>query len=284
MNKKISVDYQKIKFRKQDIIGEGTYSKVYKLNYNNNINDDYVVKKIKFDFLKKYYKSNPEKHIISDFDAETKALVHLSKKKISPKIYGIYKEPDNGVLFYILEKLDYTLGDLLRNNTFSRRNFDEFLQLLQNVLKTKYRHSDMHIDNVMYSVKRKQFMLIDLGMQKIVSKKNNTTGLYYTELDNQKNYSLFNSKKQFKNSIIGTSEASAIYLVYQYINLKKWNDKKQKLKNFIKKYSLPHMFNDIIYLLEKNTFSPVPVSSRKTKHKSKKTRFNISSRQTLKNY
>ena len=74
-----NINLDKLVFNKKDIVGEGTYSRVYKFNYNNRINNSYVVKKIKYNFLYNYYKKNlpeitdPDKEIIKNFDKETKA-------------------------------------------------------------------------------------------------------------------------------------------------------------------------------------------------------------------
>ena len=45
-----------LEFKKKDLLGEGTFSEVYKFRYKNKVDNKYVVKKIKVEFLRPYYK------------------------------------------------------------------------------------------------------------------------------------------------------------------------------------------------------------------------------------
>ena len=76
------INFELLKFKKRDLIGEGAYSKVYKFRYGEGkgkLNNKYVVKKIKVLFLKKFYGEFANQEIITLFNNELKALIHLSK-------------------------------------------------------------------------------------------------------------------------------------------------------------------------------------------------------------
>jgi serine/threonine protein kinase len=255
------IKFELLKFKKRDLIGEGAYSKVYKFRYGEGkgkINNKYVVKKIKVLFLKKFYGEFANQEIITLFNNELKALIHLSKLEISPKIYGIYSDVTNNKLYYILEKLDDTLGSLLRNNKFKIEYTLPFIDLLFKMLKTKYRHTDLHIENVMFDFKRNKFFLIDFGHHKELTKANDE-GFFYTENSQTEDYVLFDKTRGFENSILGTSGASAISQIYKVLVLKilKGEDSDsikclKKLKQFIKTYSSSKSYKNILKLLNKN--------------------------------
>jgi serine/threonine protein kinase len=256
--KESKIDFSMLKFKKSDLIGEGAYSKVYKFRYGNGkgkVNNKYVVKKIKVLFLKRFYGEFANQEIINLFNNELRALIHLSKLEISPKIYGIYSDVTNDKLYYILEKMDTTLGSMLRNKEFKIENTVPFISLLHKMLKTRYRHTDLHIENIMYDKQRNQFFLIDFGHHKELSKEN-SDGFFYTENSQSEDYVLFDKTRGFENSIIGTSGASAISQIYKFLVLKilKDNDKHalkflQKLKLFIKKYSSSNSYKNILNIL-----------------------------------
>ena len=259
--KSSKINFDLLKFRKRDLIGEGAYSKVYKFRYGygkGKINNKYVVKKIKVLFLKKFYGEFANQEIITLFNNELKALIHLSKLEISPKIYGIYSDVTNDKLYYILEKFDETLGSLLRNNKFKVEYTEPFISLLSKMLKTKYRHTDLHIENIMFEFKRNKFFLIDFGHHKELTKENDK-GFFYTENSQTEDYVLFDKTRGFENSILGTSGASAISQIYKFLVLKvlKEEDSEalvyfKKLKKFIKTYSSAKSYKNIITLLNKN--------------------------------
>jgi serine/threonine protein kinase len=252
------IDFSLLKFSKKDLIGEGAYSKVYKFRYgkgHGKINNKYVVKKIKVLFLKKFYGEFANQEIITLFNNELKALIHLSKLKISPKIYGIYSDVSNDKLYYILEKLDTTLGDMLRNKKFNPQHTGFFIDLLYKMLQTKYRHTDLHIENIMYDESRNKFFLIDFGHHKEL-KKENSEGFFYTENSQSEDLMLFDKTRGFENSILGTSGASAISQIYKYLVLKILKENNinafnylEKLKKFIRKFSSKNTYKKIINVL-----------------------------------
>ena len=260
-SKTSKINFDLLKFKKSDLMGEGAYSKVYKFRYGEGkgrVNNKYVVKKIKVLFLKKFYGEFANQEIITLFNNELKALIHLSKLEISPKIYGIYSDITNNKLYYIIEKLDETLGSLLRNNKFKKEFTLPFISLLSKMLKTKYRHTDLHIENIMFDFKRNKFFLIDFGHHKELTKKNDK-GFFYTENSQTEDYVLFDKTRGFENSILGTSGASAISQIYKFLVLKVLKEEDmealrylKKLKQFIKKYSSSKSYKNIIKLLNTN--------------------------------
>ena len=255
------INFALLKFKKRDLIGEGAYSKVYKFRYGEGkgkVNNKYVVKKIKVLFLKKFYGEFANQEIITLFNNELKALIHLSKLEISPKIYGIYSDVTNNKLYYILEKLGDTLGSLLRNNKYKIHYTQPFIELLSKMLKTRYRHTDLHVENIMFDFKRNKFFLIDFGHHKELTKENDK-GFFYTENSESEDYVLFDKSRGFENSILGTSGASAISQIYKFLILRILKDEDSEalkslheLKKFIKKYTTSKNYKNIVNLLNKN--------------------------------
>jgi hypothetical protein len=250
-------DITKLKFLNKDIIGEGVYSKVYKFRYSlKGIDQRYVVKKLKIRMLRKYFGKTANKSILMLFNNELRAIIYLSKYEICPKVYGIHSDISHNNLFYVLEKLDYTLGGMLRNGLFKPKHTDYFLDLLKKMIKTPYRHTDLHIENVMFHLKRKRFYLIDFGHYKKLTKES-SNGFFYTERSSGEDYFLFDKEKDYSRAVMGTSGYSALsmvykYLVYQILNNNKDADKYfVKLINFIKEFSSKNDYKLLIKELNK---------------------------------
>lgn len=235
---KNKIDLSKLAFKSSDILGEGAYSKVYKFRYNKQISNKYVVKRIKLLFLKKFYGKNANQEIITLFNNELRALIHLSKVGLSPKIYGIYSDIENNKLYYVLEKLDYTLGSMLRSNNFKPKHTQLIIELLKNMLKTRYRHTDLHIENIMFNKKKNKFVLIDFGHHTELSKKNSEG--YFTEISGKPDKLLIDKRKGYSNAVLGTSGASALSAIYKFLVLKTLDNNTDafiylgKLKKFIR--------------------------------------------------
>lgn len=223
-----------LKFLKRDIIGEGVYSKVYRFRYSNKkIDPRYVVKKLKIKALRSYLGENADNSILELFKNEIRAIIYLSKHNISPKVFGIHIDIENNNLFYVLEKLDVTIGGLLRKGDFKLKYVDYFIDLLRKMIKTPYRHTDLHIENVMYHRKRKQFYLIDFGHYKKLTKED-TAGFFYTDRTSGKDFLLFDKKKGYGRAVMGTSGYSALSMVYKYLVYEYLNDNKESKKYYKK--------------------------------------------------
>ena len=224
----------KLQFLKRDMIGEGVYSKVYKFRYSDKkIDPRYVVKKLKIKALRSYLGEDADNSILELFKNEIRAIIYLSKHNISPKVFGIHMDIKNNNLFYVLEKLDVTIGGLLREGDFKLKYVDYFIDLLRKMIKTPYRHTDLHIENVMYHRERKQFYLIDFGHYKKLTKAD-SAGFFYTNRSSGKDFLLFDKKKGYGRAVMGTSGYSALSMVYKYLVYEYLNDNKESKKYYKK--------------------------------------------------
>lgn len=242
-NKKISAKIRRgkshykinnLRFLKRDMIGEGVYSKVYKFRYSEKkIDPRYVVKKLKLKALRSYLGSDANNSILELFRNEIRAIIYLSKHDISPKVFGIHADIENDNVFYVLEKLDITLGGLMRQGEFKPKFVDYFIDLLKKMIKTPYRHTDLHIENVMYHKKRHRFYLIDFGHYKKLTKKD-SAGFFYTNRSVGRDVLLFDKKKGYSRAVMGTSGYSALSMVYKYLVYQYLNNNKDAKKYYIK--------------------------------------------------
>lgn len=246
-------------FKKADLIGEGTFSEVYKFRYKGKLDKKYVVKKIKVEFLRPYYSDNKRLanyEILNSFIEELNAMIELSIKGITPKIYGKYLDIEKDRLYYVLQKLDYTFGHIVREKKFKVEMTTGILNLLTSLMKTKYRHVDLHIDNMMYNESDNKFYLIDFGKQKVLKSKN-SEDLYYTMKSN-KDHALFDFDKKLERSIVGSSGYSVIAVLYLLL----YNDNSQKsaiylnkLRLFIKKYVPKSKYQMVLDTLESQDYT-----------------------------
>jgi serine/threonine protein kinase len=246
-----------LKFLKRDMIGEGVYSKVYKFRYSEKkIDPRYVVKKLKIKALRSYLGKGANNSILELFRNEIRAIIYLSKHNISPKVFGIHADIENDNLFYVLEKLDVTIGGLLRDGSFKLKFIDYFIDLLRKMIKTPYRHTDLHIENVMYHKKRKQFYLIDFGHYKKLTKED-SAGFFYTDRSSGKDFLLFDKKKGYGRAVMGTSGYSALSMVYKYLVYEYLNENKEakkyykKLVDFIKSTSSHRDYTQVLVELNR---------------------------------
>ena len=249
-DKKYSLN--KLEFKKKDIIGEGTFSEVYRFRYKNKVDSKYVIKKIKVKFLRQFYNiDEADDEILKMFLDEVNSIVELSSEGITPKIYGQYIDMENDILFYVLQKLDYTLGHILRKNEFKPKMTEKIINAIEMLLKTKYRHVDLHIDNMMFDKKKNRFYLIDFGKQQTLTKKDSDE-LFYT-LKSDKDYALFDFSKELEQSIIGSSGYSVIAIIFLILFKDRSHIAKlqlKKIKSFIKKYVPPGKYDTVINTLE----------------------------------
>ena len=251
-NTPTKLELSKLLFLKRDIIGEGVYSKVYKLRFSKKrIDPRYVVKKLKLKSLRSYFGTDSNNSILEMFKNEIKAVIYLSKHNISPKIYGIHTDVKNNNLFYVLEKLDDTLGGLFRKGEFKPHHVSSFIELLQKMIKTPYRHTDLHIENVMYHKKRNRFYLIDFGHYKKLTKKD-SAGFFYTDRSSGRDVLMFDKRKGVSKAVMGTIGYSAVSMVYKYLVYEYLNNNKEAIKYykkilaFIKSTTKKKDFNNII--------------------------------------
>ena len=152
----IEVDFENIKFRAKDKVSSGAYGDVYKLTDGITYDERYVAKK-----MPKFFLSNTFSHGMPKmFHKEVVAFRYLSDFGIVPKI--IYADYDKR--FYIMERLDKTLLDLLEDCKFEPKHVSPFIDLMCRITITPYRHNDFHSNNVMWSEKKGKFFFIDWGL------------------------------------------------------------------------------------------------------------------------
>ena len=214
----------KVNFKKEDLIGEGAFGQVYKLRINNKLYTDYVVKHIKpvweYKMLNNIInkltlgKLNATKKI--DFYKEIRVLKEYQNLKISPKLIYINDDPKN--LYYIMEKLDKTLWDMIIEDILEPKHIEKIIQLFKRYLRQKYRHSDLHSNNIMYSYKYNDFRFIDWGLYTtLINKK------MFEEINNK--YPLYhNNNKDIQLYSVTLSSLEVILEDKCLKNPKKWNN------------------------------------------------------------
>lgn len=140
-------------FREDNLIGKGMGGKVYK------INNRYVVKKIVVptgvSWLD-YYVFN------TSFKDEVDITVELSSLYISPFVV-YHSKPLEKQKYIVIEKLDCTLHTLFKNNSFSAYHLEKLKKVISKLCKTRIIHRDLHLNNIMWSEKYKEFRIIDWG-------------------------------------------------------------------------------------------------------------------------
>ena len=139
-------------FNKKYLIGSGLGGYVYK------INDKYVVKKL---FSKWKYLKN-----------EFETTILLSIYGISPKV--IYHSNKNDKYkYYVMEKLDYTVYNMIKNKQFTEYHLGKLNNIFIKLSKTKYKHTDLHLGNIMWSNFHNDFRIIDWELYYITNNNNN---------------------------------------------------------------------------------------------------------------
>jgi RIO-like serine/threonine protein kinase len=78
-------------------------------------------------------------------------------------------------MIYVIEKLDYTLYDMLVNNLFKPIHIKKLIEILKKLQRTKYRHNDLHSDNIMFSKQKNRFFIIDWGIFELIPNCNDHT-------------------------------------------------------------------------------------------------------------
>lgn len=214
----------KVNFKKEDLIGEGAFGQVYKLRINNKLYTDYVVKHIKpvweYKMLNNIInkltlgKLNATKKI--DFYKEIRVLKEYQNLKISPKLIYINDDPKN--LYYIMEKLDKTLWNFIIEDILEPKHIEKIIRLFKRYLRQKYRHSDLHSNNIMYSYKYNDFRFIDWGLYTTLRNKK-----MFEEINNK--YPLYhNNNKDIQLYSVTLSSLEVILEDKCLKNQKKWNN------------------------------------------------------------
>lgn len=158
----MSVNFSKLKFNKKDLLGAGFFGGVYKVTDGKDYDDRFVAKL----FHQPKLISFMDKLAYGvSFEKETKALKYLGPKNISPKIY--YEHDTYSKRYYVMESMSYTLKDILMDDSFTPWYLNKLNNLLFRLSNTRYRHADLHIDNIMWSDRLQDFRIVDWGMYNI---------------------------------------------------------------------------------------------------------------------
>jgi hypothetical protein len=172
MDNKLTVKFNNLKFKPKDALGAGFFGEVFKVTDGKNYDDRFVAKV--FSTPKVLALINRLGYGVT-FERETKALKFLGPKNISPKLY--YEQDTLTKRYYVMEAMNITLDEILRGDKFTVEHLKKLNKLLKRLFRTKYRHGDLHINNIMWSNMLDDFRIVDWGMYDIDTKNNTTQSI-----------------------------------------------------------------------------------------------------------
>ena len=171
MENKLQVRFDKLKFKEEDSLGSGFFGEVYRVTDGVKYDDRFVAKV--FYTPKALAILNRVGYGVS-FNRETQALKFLGPKNISPKLY--FEINTFSKKYYVMEAMDKTLNEMLKKDEFTVDHLIKLNKLLKRLFRTKYRHSDLHVSNIMWSDILDDFRIVDWGIYD-VDTKNNTKSI-----------------------------------------------------------------------------------------------------------
>ena len=189
VKEKFFIGYQKLsdinlsdlEFGGINYLGSGAFGDVYYVRDKaGNENKEYVVKVLRRDFASKIRDevsrflqrkglvTNPKgflKNIDTTFEAEVNALRQLKGQGIGPElVYANYIS-----FYYIVERMDKTLREMMVDDSLSRPQILKLLALCDRYIESEFFHDDLHTNNVMWSDALADFRMIDWGISLFVS-------------------------------------------------------------------------------------------------------------------
>lgn len=191
-----TVNLEDLELSNKNRLGFGYYGNVYTLrDKTGNTSEKYVVKKIMLNIFEEKVKSwfnivvgsveSKEDMLLK----EVKTIDKLQKWGIVPGIY--YADKDQ--LLYVMDKMDNTLFYLLKRSDNPRSRTKvltpemgyKLLDLVKKYFNVPIFHTDLHMDNVMWSDTLGEFRIIDWGLYRTLpiidgnnTKLNKTSKLY----------------------------------------------------------------------------------------------------------
>ena len=191
-----TVNLEDLELSNKNRLGFGYYGNVYTLrDKTGNTSEKYVVKKIMLNIFEEKVKSwfnivvgsveSKEDMLLK----EVKTIDKLQKWGIVPGIY--YADKDQ--LLYVMDKMDHTLFYLLKRSDNPRSRTKvltpemgyKLLDLVKKYFNVPIFHTDLHMDNVMWSDTLGEFRIIDWGLYRTLpiidgnnTKLNKTSKLY----------------------------------------------------------------------------------------------------------
>ena len=191
-----TVNLENLELSNKNRLGFGYYGNVYTLrDKTGNTSEKYVVKKIMLNIFEEKVKSwfnivvGSVESKEDMFLREVKTIDKLQKWGIVPGIY--YADKDQ--LLYVMDKMDHTLFYLLKrsDNPKSRTKVltpemgHKLLDLVKKYFNVPIFHTDLHMDNIMWSDTLGEFRIIDWGLYRTLpiidgnnTKLNKTSKLY----------------------------------------------------------------------------------------------------------
>ena len=170
-----TVNLEDLELSNKNRLGFGYYGNVYTLrDKTGNTSEKYVVKKIMLNIFEEKVKSwfnivvGSVESKEDMFLREVKTIDKLQKWGIVPGIY--YADKDQ--LLYVMDKMDHTLFYLLKrsDNPKSRTKVltpemgHKLLDLVKKYFNVPIFHTDLHMDNIMWSDTLGEFRIIDWGL------------------------------------------------------------------------------------------------------------------------
>ena len=167
----------------ENYLGSGAFGDVYSLrDREGNTNTKYAVKILRRNFISKLHDAvnnflqrnlidkivrNPSGRLMTidiAFATEVKALKQLKGLGIGPEIvYANFTK-----YYYIVERMDRTLREMIVDDSLSRAQILQLLALSDRYITSKFKHDDMHVNNIMWSNELNDFRIIDWGISLFV--------------------------------------------------------------------------------------------------------------------
>lgn len=221
------INLSDLEFGGINYLGSGAFGDVYYVrDKTGKENKEYAVKVLRRDFASKVRDevsrflqrkglvTNPKgflKNIDTTFGAEVNALEELKGQGIGPElVYANYTK-----FYYIVERMDKTLLDMIEDDSLSRSQILKLLALSDRYIESDFFHDDLHVNNVMWSDALADFRMIDWGISLFVSPEEQS------KLEDRKINKLFEQDLMY---II------MVYIKYKIIEAEKEGDEAEKEK------------------------------------------------------
>lgn len=217
-NKNIESFSNSIKYKLGKVLETGERSIIYEVNVKqNNKKIDYIYKKIL---------------VVEQTSIDEQVKIN-NNFKYSPEII------DYGKDYYIIEKYDLTLEKLFITNQFDSKKLKNLVKVLREYNKYRYNIDDLHLDNIVWSNKKKKFGIIDWDLVESKDKRvdNNLKDLDFIEQFISKRCKTIEPRMKKKYIImfkqIYNNQYDEKELLNTFKNIENQNEKIKKQNNII---------------------------------------------------